>query len=245
MTFIIRWKIIHGRELWRQIWFKTANIICNSSDIDDWVYKINITFYGIKFAWVWTYLKDKWIFEAHIFDFDKDIYDKEIEIYLLQKIRDNKKFDSVNELKSQISKDIVWAKKNIIKVMTFGTFDIFHLWNRYFLKNASFYGDCLITIVARDINVMKFKWIKPKNNEIKRVENLKKTKIADIVELGDSDNPLFWVIIHNPQIICLWYDQEWFYKELKVNKKIKDIEIHRILSYKPEIYKSSLLKMQN
>ncbi|MFA5916884.1 MAG: riboflavin kinase [Candidatus Gracilibacteria bacterium] len=245
MTFIIKGKVIHGKELGRTIGFKTANIVCNSSDIDDGVYKINIIFYGIKFAGVGTYLKDKGIFEAHLFDFDKDIYDKEIEIYLLKKIRNNKKFDSIDELKSQISKDIIFAKKSIIKVMTFGTFDIFHLGHRYFLKNASFYGDCLITIVARDINVLKFKGIKPKNNETKRGENLKKTKIADIVELGDSDNPLFWVFIHNPQIICLGYDQEGFYRELKENKKINDIEINRIQSYKPEIYKSSLLKMIN
>jgi FAD synthase len=46
---------------------------------------------------------------------------------LLKKIRDNKKFDSIDELKLQIEEDIIWAKTNIIKVMTFGTFDLFHL----------------------------------------------------------------------------------------------------------------------
>ncbi len=242
MTFILKWIVVHGKELWRKIWFKTANIICNSNNIDDWVYKINIIINKIKFSWVWTYLKEKWIFESHIFNFNKNIYDTEIEIYLLKKIRNNKKFDSLDDLKSQIEADIIWAKKNIIKVMTFGTFDIFHLGHRYFLREASFYGNCLITIVARDKNVLKFKWFKPKNNEKKRVEKLKKMKVADIVELWDSDNPLFWVFIHNPQIICLWYDQEWFYKELKDNNKINNIEINRLNSYKPEIYKSSLLK---
>jgi riboflavin kinase/FMN adenylyltransferase len=34
----------------------------------------------------------KKIFEAHIFDFDADIYGKNIEIILLKKIRDNRKF---------------------------------------------------------------------------------------------------------------------------------------------------------
>jgi cytidyltransferase-like protein len=242
MTFIIRWKVIHGKELWRQIWFKTANIVYKWEEFDDWVYKINVIIDDKKFAWVWTYLKEIWVFEAHIFNFDKDIYDKEIIIYLLKKIRDNKKFDSIDNLKSQIIQDIIWAKKNIVKVMTFGTFDIFHSWHRYFLKKASFYGDILISVVARDKNVLKFKWFKPKNNEIKRVEKLKKSKITDIVELWDSDNPLFWIFIHNPQIICLWYDQEWFYRELKENKISKDMELIRLKSYKPEIYKSSLLK---
>lgn len=43
--------------------------------------------------------------ETHILGFNEDIYNKEIEILFLKKIRDNKKFESLNELKNQLSDD--------------------------------------------------------------------------------------------------------------------------------------------
>lgn len=43
--------------------------------------------------------------ETHILGFDGDIYNKEIEILFLKKIRDNKKFESLDALKNQLSDD--------------------------------------------------------------------------------------------------------------------------------------------
>lgn len=43
--------------------------------------------------------------EVHLFDFNKDIYDKEIKVSIHQKIRDEVKFASVDELKKQLNKD--------------------------------------------------------------------------------------------------------------------------------------------
>lgn len=44
--------------------------------------------------------------EAYFLDFQGDLYDQEIEIFLERKIRDEKKFDSIEELKEQIKCDI-------------------------------------------------------------------------------------------------------------------------------------------
>ncbi|MFN8673395.1 MAG: bifunctional riboflavin kinase/FAD synthetase [Candidatus Sericytochromatia bacterium] len=49
--------------------------------------------------------------EAHILNFDDDIYDEQIEISLKTRIRDEKKFDSFEELKNQIHKDIEDSRK--------------------------------------------------------------------------------------------------------------------------------------
>jgi len=49
--------------------------------------------------------------ETHIFDFDKDIYGKEIEIFFYQKCRDEKKYSSVDSLVKQVKQDMVSAKK--------------------------------------------------------------------------------------------------------------------------------------
>lgn len=43
--------------------------------------------------------------EVHIFDFDRDIYQREIKIALMARIRGERKFDGVNELASQLKHD--------------------------------------------------------------------------------------------------------------------------------------------
>jgi FAD synthase len=43
--------------------------------------------------------------EANIFDFNKDIYGETIEITMVQKLRDEQKFSSLDALKSQLHKD--------------------------------------------------------------------------------------------------------------------------------------------
>jgi len=48
--------------------------------------------------------------ETHLFDFDEDIYGQEIQVDLLQFLRDEKKFANVKELIAQIHADIQHAK---------------------------------------------------------------------------------------------------------------------------------------
>ena len=48
--------------------------------------------------------------EAHLLDFIGDLYGDELEILFAEKLRDEQKFGSVEELKSQIARDIEQAK---------------------------------------------------------------------------------------------------------------------------------------
>ena len=57
-----------------------------------------------------TFGKNKLILEAHIFGFNKNIYDKRIKIMLIKFIRGEKKFKNILQLKKQINKDIKNAK---------------------------------------------------------------------------------------------------------------------------------------
>ena len=43
--------------------------------------------------------------EVHFFDFDRDIYDEEIQVRLIKRLRDEQKFESVAQLKEQLRKD--------------------------------------------------------------------------------------------------------------------------------------------
>ena len=48
--------------------------------------------------------------EAHLLDFNGDLYGEELEIVFAEKLRDEQKFPSVDELKAQIARDIERAK---------------------------------------------------------------------------------------------------------------------------------------
>ncbi len=55
--------------------------------------------------------KKRPILEVHIFDFDKNIYGNFVEVAFCQKIRSEKKFSNIDELRKQIKLDTVTAKK--------------------------------------------------------------------------------------------------------------------------------------
>ena len=57
-----------------------------------------------------TFGQKKLILEVHIFNFNKNLYDKRIKIMLIKFIRGEKRFKSILELKKQIKKDIKNAK---------------------------------------------------------------------------------------------------------------------------------------
>jgi riboflavin kinase/FMN adenylyltransferase len=54
--------------------------------------------------------------EVHILDFKQELYGKQIELIFIQKLRDEKKFESPEELVAQIRKDIEEARR-ILKAM--------------------------------------------------------------------------------------------------------------------------------
>lgn len=95
--------------------FKTANIPLNSKLFlpKFGVYKCKIFFEkmeceGIANIGIKPTLSNKLqpIAEVHIFNFNQDIYGKQITIELLTFIREEKKFNNLEDLKTQIKKDI-------------------------------------------------------------------------------------------------------------------------------------------
>ena len=48
--------------------------------------------------------------EVHLFNFDQEIYSKRLTVQFVNKIREEKKFENLDMLKSQIQKDITTAK---------------------------------------------------------------------------------------------------------------------------------------
>lgn len=107
-------KVVKGKQLGRTIGFPTANIQIDEayklipkngvyivkSSIDE-----KIHFGMMNIGNRPTVDGKNQTIEVYFFDFDKDIYDTSISVTILDRIRDEKKFDSLEDLKKQIEKD--------------------------------------------------------------------------------------------------------------------------------------------
>ena len=117
--FSITGKVILGDQRGRTIGIPTANLKfpINIIKIPYGVYAVQIKLFDnmhfgiVNFGMRPTFHKQTSIVEVHIFDFEEDIYGKEIEVLFLSKIRDEQKFNGIKELLNQITLDITVAKK--------------------------------------------------------------------------------------------------------------------------------------
>lgn len=117
----IEGKVVEGKQIGRTLGFPTANIeVLESYKIipQDGVYavegKIGNNFYqGMLNIGIRPTLngKNKTI-EVHWFNFDDSLYGKKIKIYFTKKIRNELKFNNIDELKEQLKED----KKSVLKI---------------------------------------------------------------------------------------------------------------------------------
>lgn len=108
--------VVHGKQLGRTIGFPTANMQPGESQkllpaAGAYLTRVN-TVSGEYFGM--TNVGP--IIETHIFDFASDIYGSEIKVGFLRRIRDEKHFSGVEELKSQLQIDEMSAKKIIFEI---------------------------------------------------------------------------------------------------------------------------------
>lgn len=135
-------------------------------------------------------------------------------------------------------------EKSQKKVMVFGTFDCFHAGHESLFEQAKQLGDYLIVIVARDETVKNIKGEYPKYPEKERLNIVKQHRLVDKAVLGEIGDKHKVVLKYRPDFIALGYDQFTFTYRLEkilIDAKI-NAEIHRLKAFKPEIFKSSLLK---
>ena len=136
--------------------------------------------------------------------------------------------------------------------MLFGTFDHLHAGHENLFIQAKALTNRLenplvIAVVARDKTVKQIKGRSPENSEKNRIKNLEETRWTDIVILGEKRDKYKAIRQYRPSIIALGYDQFVFTPQLE--KLIIDLnldtKIVRLTPYRPEIYKSSLIREKN
>lgn len=118
--------VVDGKQIGRKIGFPTANIgIFNTNKLlpKQGVYAVKVLVNKKKYNGMLNIgikptvnnNKDKTM-EVNIFNFFEDIYNKPIEIEFVDYIRDEKKFDSLNELKLQLQNDKNEVLKRLLNV---------------------------------------------------------------------------------------------------------------------------------
>lgn len=123
-SFHLEGVVIKGEGRGKQIGFPTANIQVSPDLIlpQKGVYVTRTVYKGMTYKSVTnigsnpTFKSGQDInIETNLFDFDSNIYGEKLEIHFLKKIRDERKFPTVNELISQIKTDVDEARSYIGK----------------------------------------------------------------------------------------------------------------------------------
>ena len=118
--YVLTGNVVKGNQLGRTINFPTANIEIPEEyklipKIGVYVVTVDVnndTVFGMMNIGVKPTLgENKLSIEVHLLDFDKDIYNQKIQVKVLERLRDEQKFDSFDALKSQLEKD----KQNTIQ----------------------------------------------------------------------------------------------------------------------------------
>lgn len=113
-AYFFHGKVVKGDQIGRTIGFPTANIA-----VEHWyklipkqgVYAVNVQLHGsvhramLNIGTRPTVDGDQQTLEVHIFDFDADIYGETLKVELYHRIRDEKKFEELSDLKKQLILD--------------------------------------------------------------------------------------------------------------------------------------------
>ncbi len=132
-AFSVLGRIVYGDQKGRTIGFPTANLRMQrkSSPIEG-VFAVTMTGLacGERFGVANvgsrpTVQRGQTILlETHLFDFDENIYGQHVEVHFHEKIRSERRFDSLDELKKQIAKDVSQARQilNVKQKMNLAAF---------------------------------------------------------------------------------------------------------------------------
>jgi riboflavin kinase/FMN adenylyltransferase len=112
-------RVIHGQGLGRTLGVPTANIrISQDKTALRGVFCVKIVACSLKkqvfgvanLGYRPSVNGQKLSLEVHLFDVDQDLYGQFLQVFFLQKLRDEQKFDSLSELKQQILQDMQNAR---------------------------------------------------------------------------------------------------------------------------------------
>lgn len=115
--FTMMGRVIKGRQLGRQLGFPTANIrVCRRTLPIQGVFAVRVLFDGRSHDAVAnlgvrpTLEAKRAMLEVHLLDYQGDLYGHTLRVEFIKKIRDEKKFESLDALKAAITDDVEAAR---------------------------------------------------------------------------------------------------------------------------------------
>lgn len=113
-NYFINGTVVEGEKIGRQIGFPTANL-----KVNDWyklipgngVYAVRVGFEGVTYNGMLnigtrpTISGNDVTVEVHLFNFNQDIYTKNLRIEFIEKIREEEKFNQLTDLQNQLNHD--------------------------------------------------------------------------------------------------------------------------------------------
>ncbi|KGM97724.1 riboflavin kinase [Clostridium novyi A str. 4552] len=120
--FMLHGTVMHGKQLGRKMNFPTTNLKYNKKFVlpKGGVYYTCVKYNGEKYKGITnigynpTVSDKKLSIETHILGFQKEIYNENVKVYFCERIRDEKKFNSIKELANQLTKDKEFALRKDI-----------------------------------------------------------------------------------------------------------------------------------
>ncbi len=132
-------------------------------------------------------------------------------------------------------------------VLVFGTFDGLHKGHNNFFEQVKELGDNVIVCLTQDSVVRELKGKNPVEPFEKRKQALKKHAHVYRIIPGDLDIGAFRAIsVIKPDVIAIGYDQDDLEKAILdwLDKYNGNVPVIQLRPFKPEIYKSSLLRKE-
>jgi riboflavin kinase/FMN adenylyltransferase len=118
--FSVLGTVVHGKAVGGKLGFPTANMDCHSEALPPCgIYAARALVNGKMRAGVInlgtrpTFEKRnvKPILELHLFDFHRNLYGRDMEVFFVKKLRNERRFASVGKLAVQIAKDVAAARR--------------------------------------------------------------------------------------------------------------------------------------
>ena len=111
-------KVVYGQQLGRQLGVPTANLWLPKNKLPiAGVYIVRVEFEGKNYGGIAnmgtrpTVGGQNPVLEIHLLEFSENLYGKKIAVEFIKKVREEKKFDGLDQLKDQIFKDISSARE--------------------------------------------------------------------------------------------------------------------------------------
>ena len=124
-AFQLTGEVVHGNKIGRELGYPTANVAIKDPHKlipAEGVYAVNINIQEKTYNGMLSIgrrptiypINGKQTIEVNIFDFNEDIYGETIELLLIDRIRDEKKFDNKEKLIEEMQKDKVRCERILL-----------------------------------------------------------------------------------------------------------------------------------